>query len=132
MSTRFLLLVAAFGIRLGLTAVEKSAGTLGSPCFFTCTIIALGNSGVVSANVSVTDSAGNTVSNIGAYTVKVTATAGGTVAGSPLTIAESGPAVSTTRFTYTSQATGNFSGHVITAATLSGTAYTSATATVSK
>lgn len=118
--------------RWGLTAVEKSAGTIGSPCLFTCPITGLGNSGIVSANVSVTDSAGNTVSNVGTgHTVKITVTAGGTIAGTPLTIAATGAAVSETRFTYTAPANGNFT-HTITAATLAGTAYTSATATASK
>jgi hypothetical protein len=118
--------------RWALTAVEKSAGTFTSTCLWTCPITGLGNSGVVSANVSVTDSAGNTVSNLGTgHSVKISATTGGTVVGTPLTIADTGLAVSTARFTYTAPSNGNFS-HTITAATNAGTAYTSATATVSK
>jgi hypothetical protein len=117
--------------RLGLTAVAVSAGTIGSPCLFTCPVTALGNGGTVAANVSVTDSAGNTVSNVGSgHAVKVTAT-GGTVAGTPLTIAATGPAVSATRFTYTAPASGNFT-NTITAAVSAGTSYTSATATASR
>jgi hypothetical protein len=117
--------------RLGLTAVVASAGAVGSPCLFTCAVTALGNGGTVAANVSVTDSVGNTVSELGSgHTVKVTTT-GGAIAGTPLTIATTGPAVSATRFTYTAPASGAFT-NTITAATSAGTAYTSATATASK
>ncbi len=120
--------------RIGLTSVAVSTGTIGSPCLFTCTITALGNSGTVTANLSVTDSVGNTVSELGSgHTAKVTATAGGSVAGgTELTFPATGAAVSPTQFTYTSPASGAFSNHTITAATLAGTVYTSATATVSK
>lgn len=117
--------------RLGLTAVVASAGSIGSPCLFTCPVAALGNSGTIVASVSVTDSAGNTVSNVGTgHAVKVTTT-GGTIVGTPLTIEATGLAVSSTTFTYTAPASGNFS-NTITAATSAGTTYTSATATASK
>jgi hypothetical protein len=115
--------------RLGLLELVASAGSVGSPCFFTCTITTLGNSGTVKAKIGITDSAGNTVSNVGAAkTVNVTVTSGGTIAGSPLTIPETGPAVAPTEFTYTAPASGAFT-HTITAAS---TGYTSATATASK
>jgi hypothetical protein len=111
---------------LELTA---SAGSIGTPCLFTCTITALGNSGTVKAKIGITDSVGNTISNIGAAkTVTVTVTTGGTISGSPLTIPETGPAVSATGFTYTAPASGNFT-HTITAAS---TGYSNATATASK
>ncbi len=117
--------------RLGLTSVAVSAGSIGSPCLFTCAVTTLGNGGTVSANVSVTDSAGNTVSNVSTgHAVKVTSTAG-TIVGTPLTIEATGPAVSSARFTYTAPASGNFS-NTITAAVSAGTSYTSATATASK
>ncbi|MET0557343.1 MAG: hypothetical protein ABW065_01550 [Solirubrobacterales bacterium] len=117
--------------RLGATSLTASAGTIGSPCLFTCTITTLGNGGTVSAKVSVTDSAGNTVSELGTgHTVKVTST-GGTIAGTPLTIEATGPAVSSTSFTYTAPASGNFT-NTITIATNAGTVYTSATVTPSK
>ncbi len=117
--------------KLGLVNVVASAGSIASPCLFTCTITLLGNSGTVAAKVAVTDSVGNTVSTLGTgHTVKITAT-GGTIAGTPLTIAETGLAISTASFTYTAPASGSFT-NTITAATLSGTVYTSATATVSK
>jgi hypothetical protein len=118
--------------KLALTAIVASAGSVASTCFFTCTITSLGNSGTVSANVNVTDSVGNTVSTLGSgHTVKVTATAGGTVSGGELAIPASGEAISSTRFTYTAPVSGAFT-HTITAATLAGSLYTSATATVSK
>jgi hypothetical protein len=114
--------------RLGLVETTVSAGTIGSPCLFTCTITALGNSGTVKSKVAITDSAGNTVSNVGAAkTVTITAT-GGTIVGSPLTVPEAGPSISANQFTYTSPATGSFT-NTITAAS---TGYTSATATASK
>jgi hypothetical protein len=118
--------------RWALTSVTATAGTIGSPCLFTCAIAGVGNGGKVSANLAVTDSAGNTVSAVGTgHTAKVTAN-GGTVAdGASLAIPATGPAISSTRFTYTAPASGNFS-NTITAAVLAGTAYTSATATASK
>lgn len=128
-----LVLTVAVGTaaKLGLTAVTASAGSIGSPCLFTCAVTALGNGGTIAANVSVTDSVGNTVSAVGSgHTVKVTAT-GGTIAEGALTIAASGPAVSSARFTYTAPASGAFT-NTITAAVSAGTVYTSATATASK
>lgn len=121
--------------RWALTSVVASAGSIASPCLFTCAITLLGNSGTVAANVSVTDSVGNTVSELGSgHTAKVTATgtAGATVTGgASLAIPATGPAVSETRFTYTAPTSGAFS-NTVTAAVLAGTAYTSATATASK
>jgi hypothetical protein len=106
-----------------------STGTLSSPCLFTCTGTALGTNGTFKANVSVTDSSGNTVTALGSgHSVSVTAN-GGTVTGGALTIAATGPAESTTQFTYTQ--TGS-SGVTVTAATSAGTVYTSATASMKK
>jgi hypothetical protein len=114
--------------RLGFVETTSSAGTIGSPCLFTCTITTLGNSGTVKAKVAITDSAGNIVSNVGAAkTVTITAT-GGTIVGSPLAIPEAGPSVSANQFTYTSPATGSFTNTI----TVASTGYTSATATTSK
>jgi hypothetical protein len=114
--------------RVALLEVKVSAGTIGSPCYFTCTITTLGNSGTVKAKGAISDSVGNIIQNLAAKTVTVTATAGSTVTGSPLTTAATGPAISATEFTYTAPASGSFT-HTITAAS---TGYTSATATVSK
>lgn len=118
--------------RWALTGLAVSAGSIGSPCLFTCTIAALGNSGTVSATVSVTDSVGNTVSELGSgHTAKVTANGGTVTGGASLAIPATGPAVSSTSFTYTAPASGSFS-NTITAAVLAGTVYTSATATAAK
>jgi hypothetical protein len=118
--------------RWALTSVVASAGSIGSPCLFTCTITGLGNSGTVSANVSVTDSVGNTVSELGSgHTAKVTASGGTVAEGASLAIAAIGPAVSATRFTYTAPASTAFT-NTITATVLASTSYTNATATASK
>jgi hypothetical protein len=119
---------AGAAAKVALLEVKVSAGTIGSPCLFTCTITSLGNSGTVKAKAGIADSVGNIVSNLVAKTVTVTATSGTTVTGSPLTTAATGPAISTTEFTATAPATGSFT-HTITAAS---TGYTSATATTSK
>jgi hypothetical protein len=119
---------AGAAARVALLEVKVSAGSIGSPCLFTCTITSLGNSGTVKAKAAIADSVGNVVSNLTAKTVTVTATSGSTVTGSPLTTAATGSAISTTEFTYTAPGSGNFT-HTITAAS---TGYTSATATVSK
>ncbi|MFL5833434.1 MAG: beta strand repeat-containing protein [Solirubrobacterales bacterium] len=113
--------------RLAFSGLTTSAGVIGSPCFFTCAVTTLGNSGTIKAKLAVTDSVGNQISN-SARTITVTATAGSTVTGSPLTTPESGPAVTGTEFTYTAPASGSFT-HTITAAS---TGLTSATATASK
>lgn len=118
--------------RLSLTHVTVSAGSIGASCFFTCAITGLGNSGTVKANVAVTDSVGNPISELGTgHAVKITATAGSTIAGTPLAIPSTGLAETATQFTYTSKSNGSFS-DTITVATSEGTAYTSATATTSK
>jgi len=112
--------------RVAWSGLTTSPGTVGSPCLFTCTITSLTNAGTVKAKVAITDSAGNVLSNLAAKTITVTATSGSTVTGSPLTTAETGPAISATEFTYKPPASGSFT-HTITAAS---TGYTSATATV--
>lgn len=117
--------------RWGLVEVANSAGTITQPCLFTCPVTGLGNKGTITARVGIVDASGNTASNVGtARVAKVTAT-GGTIAGTPLTIASTGPALATTTFTYTSPTSGNFT-NTITVATSSGTSYTSATATASR
>lgn len=118
--------------KLSLTHVTISAGNLGAGCFFTCAITSLGNSGTVKANVAVTDSVGNPISELGTgHAVKITATAGSTIAGTPLAIPSTGVAETTAQFTYTSKSSGTFN-DTITAATSEGTVYTSATATASR
>jgi hypothetical protein len=119
---------AASGIAWANATVSK--GTLSSPCLFTCTGAELTSSGTFKAKVSITDSSGNTVSSLGSgHTVSVTTTTG-TITGGSLTIASSGSAESTTQFTFTPPSKGGAS--TVTAATASGTVYTSATATMSR
>ena len=118
--------------KLSLKNVTISAGSSGANCFFTCAITGLGSSGTVKANVAVTDSVGNPISTIGAgHAVKITATAGSTIAGTPLAIPSTGVAETAAQFTYTSKASGSFT-DTITVTTSEGTAYTSAIATTSK
>lgn len=106
-----------------------STGTLSSPCLFTCTGTGLGASGNFKANVSITDSSGNTVSALGSgHAVTVTATSG-TISGGTLAIPSTGSAESTTQFTYTPNKSGAVT---LTAATSSGTVYTSATASMTR
>jgi hypothetical protein len=120
----------AAATRLAWTNAKVSKGTLSSPCLFTCTGTELSSSGTFKANVSVTDSSGNTVSALGSgHTVSVTMTTG-TITGGSLTIASSGPAESTTQFTFTPPSKGGAS--TLTAATAAGTVYTSATASMSR
>lgn len=109
-----------------------SAGTLGSPCLFTCTVTGLGNSGTFIAKVAVTDTLGNVVSNVGtSRTLTVTATAGSTVTGGSLTIASTGLAESTATFTYTAPSSGTYS-NTITATKSGSSTYANATATTSR
>jgi hypothetical protein len=129
--------------RLAWTHVTIAAGTLSSPCGFTCTDTALGNNANFTANVSVTDIYGNTVSNLGAgHTVTVSTPTSGAGSGGAftapaagtsvtLTIASSGAADSTVQFVFKAQ-NGSWTSESMTAATLAGTSYTSATATVTK
>jgi hypothetical protein len=119
----------AAAARLAWTNAKVSKGTLSSPCLFTCTGTEL-STGTFKANVSVTDSSGNTVSALGSgHTVAVTMTTG-TITGGSLTIASSGLAESTTQFTFTPPSKGGAS--TLTAATVAGTVYTSATASMSR
>jgi hypothetical protein len=119
---------------LAWTGVSSPAGTP-TPCFFSCTYAAgFGNSQTWSGYVSVTDSVGNTVTNIGLGHV-VVVTLGGNAKGttnpaSPatLTIPSSGPATSTTQLQYTSVAHGGYT-DTLTAASAG---YANATASFTK
>ena len=129
--------------RLAWTQVTISGGTLSSPCSFTCTATGVGNFGTFTARVAVTDDSGNPLSNLGAgHTVTVsTPTSGATSGGSftaptpgtsvTLTIASSGAAESTAAFTFRAT-NGNWGSNTFTAATASGTSYTTATGAVTK
>ena len=125
--------------RLAWTSVN-AAGTGG--CLFSCTR-QLGNNSELVARVSVTDALGNTVSDLGnGHAVTVSTPASGAGSGGAftaptsgtsvtLTIAPSGAADSTATFTFRTQ-NGNWTSDSLTAASASGTAYTVATATVTK
>jgi hypothetical protein len=118
--------------RWALTNVTVSAGSLGSPCLFTCTLTGLGNSGTVKAKVAATDASGNTVSALGTgHAAKVTTNGSGTISGSPLAIPSTGAAESATTFTFTSKPSGSFT-EILTVAASEGTAYTTATLTATK
>ncbi|MBS1890862.1 MAG: fibronectin type III domain-containing protein [Actinobacteria bacterium] len=122
---------AGTAVNFAWSAPTISAGTLGSPCLFTCTVTTLGNSGTFIAKLAVTDALGNVVSNVGASrTATVTAT-GGTITGGTLTIASTGLAESTATFTYKAPASGSFT-NTITATKTGSSTYANATATVSK
>ncbi|HEX4305206.1 MAG TPA: hypothetical protein VHZ54_04160 [Solirubrobacterales bacterium] len=122
---------AGSAANLAWTEPKISAGSLGTPCLFSCTVTKLGNGGTFVAKVAVTDALGNVVENLGSgHSAKVTAS-GGTVTGATLTIATKGAAVSETTFTYKAPASGTFT-NTITAARSAGTTYTSATAITSR
>lgn len=116
---------------LAWTSVSSPAG-LPSPCFFTCTYASgFGNSQTWSAQVSITDSQGNVVNNIGSGVSVAVVLGGGVIKGSTnpaspatLSIPATGAATSPVTIQYTSVAHGNY------ADTLSATSgsYTSATA----
>ncbi len=115
-----------------LTNVSVSAGTLGSPCVFTCTLTGLGNSGTVKAKVAVADTYGNTVGALGTgHAAKITTNGSGTISGTPLAIPSTGAAESATTFTFTSKSSGNFT-EILTVAASTGTAYTTATLTATR
>ncbi|HME02329.1 MAG TPA: hypothetical protein VKG38_04790 [Solirubrobacteraceae bacterium] len=109
--------------RLAWTGATVSAGTLSSPCLFTCEDTTLEHSGTFKAKVSVTDEYGNIVIGLGAgHTVELTKSIG-TLSVTELTIASSGNATSTVEFTYTSPAAGTGTA-TLKAKTKAGTVYT--------
>ena len=128
---------------LAWTHVAVSAGTLSSPCLFTCTVTTLGNAGTFTAKVSVTDSYGNTISGVEeGHTVTVSTPSSGAGSGGSftepaagtsviLTISPAGTADSTAQLVFKAQS-GVWASDTMTAQTLAGTIYTSATATLNK
>ena len=118
--------------RFALVGVSASAGTLSSPCVFTCTLTGIGNSGTAKAKVAVTDAYGNTVSALGTgHAAKITTNGIGTISGTPLAIPSSGAAETASSFTFTSRSSGTFT-EIVTVAASEGTAYTAATLTAVK
>jgi hypothetical protein len=106
-----------------------STGSLSSPCLFTCTGTSLGSSGNFKANVAVTDSLGNTVSDLGSLQFVSVTAGGGKISGGTLVIPSSGPAETTSQFTYTPS---SGSAVTITAESLFGTEYPEATASMKR
>ncbi|MBA3866380.1 MAG: fibronectin type III domain-containing protein [Solirubrobacterales bacterium] len=127
------LTVSASAKRVAFSGLTASPGTVSTTCLFTCSVTTLGNSGTITSKLAITDEYGNIVSNVGAgKTATLSVTAGspaGTISGSPLSFPETGAAISTTAFTYTSPATGSYTTNTITAAS---TGFTSATVTAAK
>ena len=121
---------------LAWTGVSTSSPAgIPSPCLFTCTYASgFGLSKTWTASVSVTDSLGNVVNNLGtghtAFVFLGGSRAGTTTPASPafLTIASSGPATSTVQLQYTSPASGAYTDTL----TAFAVGYSSATASFSK
>jgi hypothetical protein len=119
--------------------VSTSATSVPATCLFTCDYRTFGNNSNFTAKVSVTDSRGNIVSDLGSgHTVSVTRGGDGgsftaPTTGNPvsLTIASTGLASSTVTFTFQSQGS-SWTSDTLTAHPTAGTAYTDATATLFK
>lgn len=128
-----LIVAAGTAAKLAWYTPTVSIGTLSSPCLFSCTITALGNSGTFTGKVAVTDSLGNVASAVGTgHTVSLTVSGVGSItSGSSLTIASTGSAISTASFTYKAKSSGAYT-DTITAARTAGTEYSSATATANR
>jgi hypothetical protein len=115
--------------------VSSSSATIGSPCLFTCAVAKLDTGQTFTANISVTDTYGNTVNAIGSgHTVTVSADSASFIAPASgtsvtLTISATGPAESTQQLTFRVP---NKSTSTLTASTSAGPAYPNATATISK
>lgn len=115
------------------TSPSSSAPTP-SPCLFTCAYASgFGNGNTWTAYVSITDSQGNIVNNLGtAQTVTLSlagsATGKGTVTPATVTIPATGPATSSVQAQYASVAHGSFTDTL----TAADTGYTSATATFNR
>lgn len=125
--------------RLAWTGATVDGGTLSSPCLFTCTATSVNNKNLT-GKVAVTDSLGNTVSDLGGgHTVTVSVPAGQNLGAftSPtsgtsvsLTIASSGAAESPA-FNFKAK-NGSWTSETLTAGTGAGTPYTNTTAVLSK
>jgi hypothetical protein len=113
------------------TALSVGAnGTLSACNPFACSWTGAGKNHTITGEVEVTDASGNVVSGLGSgHTVGVSGAAG---SGGTLTIAATGPAVSTTGFSYATQTGNNWTSDTLTAATAGGTTYASAALSISK
>ncbi len=118
--------------KIAFNSLTASPGTISNPCYFTCTVSTLGNSGTITSKVAITDEYGNLISAIGSgktVAIAATGTTGSSVTPTSLTIAESGSAISTASFTFTAPSGTSTFTNTITAS-LSG--YSSATITATK
>lgn len=98
------------GRRVAFASLTKSAGTLEEGCYFACSITGLGPKGTVSSKVALTDESGNVLSDQNkTVTVKVTGTSGSNLTGTSLSFPSSGPAISTSAFTYTAPNASSYS-----------------------
>jgi hypothetical protein len=113
--------------RLAWTGAAVSAGTVSSPCLFTCEDASLGNKGAFKTSVSVTDEYGNIVTGVGAGHSVALTTTGGTLSTAELSIASAGNATSTAEVTLTTQTSG-LGTDTVKAASKTGTVYTEAEA----
>ena len=119
----------AAAFRVAWVNLTQSAGSGASSCFvLSCAITGVGNSGTVTGNVEIIDTYGNVASNYGASKTATVTASIGTVTGGTLALPETGPAVSTTQFTYTYPATGTTTATL----TAASTSRTSVTGTVAK
>ena len=128
--------------KLAWTNIVSTGGAVPATCYFTCSFGGFGNGHNFTANVSITDAAGNIFSNVGSATTvsvsalidssggKFTAPTSGTGA-QTLTIPGTGAATSTVTFTY-STGNGSWTSDNLTAHVTAGTSRTDATATLSK
>lgn len=119
----------------------SGTGSLGSPCFYTCTDIGLGNNNGMTATLSVTDAYGNVVSNLGAgHTVTVTIAqnqSGGNFTSpsstsSPITLTFPAAGAASVTFTYKSGSGGSAWTDKLSATTATGASYTTATLSATK
>ena len=137
-----LTVTVATGAPARLAWTNVSAGSnLSNPCYFTCTKTSASSGGTFRANVTVTDSEGNVVSDIGSNhrATLSTPTSGAGSGGRftapsnafsiTLTFASSGAATTTSSFTFTNQGSGSWTTHTFTATSVAD-GYTAATATI--
>jgi hypothetical protein len=120
---------AGAAARLAWTSVSATSGSATGLCFFTCTWPGLGRNNTWTASVSVTDTSGNIVSDIGSGHTVSLSTSGGTLSTTSLTLPATG-AATTPSFNLTSQ---NNNGNYTYTVTATSSGYApDATATLSR
>jgi hypothetical protein len=121
--------------RLAWTGIStiSTATPVPSPCYFTCTYSSgFGNNNTWNANVSITDNAGNIVSNVGTghnVTVALGGSGDGSItSGTTLTMPATGPATSLNQVLFKGGHTGTWTNTL----TATSTGFTNATASFTK